>query len=123
MRQNKPVDPVDPTDPNGPEPGTPGPLSIDYASSFDFGTQKISGSTGGVGVSSFSKFTTPFDEYVAASTDRLPNTAELNKSPVMKRTILQLPQLIQLIQIQTSRLIQLIQLIQMLSLIKVLLIK
>ena len=42
---NKPVDPVDPTDPNGPEPGTPGPLSIDYASSFDFGTQKISTQT------------------------------------------------------------------------------
>ena len=41
----KPVDPVDPTDPNGPEPGTPGPLSIDYASSFDFGTQKISTQT------------------------------------------------------------------------------
>ena len=40
-----PVDPVDPTDPNGPEPGTPGPLSIDYASSFDFGTQKISTQT------------------------------------------------------------------------------
>lgn len=39
-----PVDPVDP-DPNGPEPGTPGPLSIDYASSFDFGTQKISTQT------------------------------------------------------------------------------
>lgn len=36
-----PVDPVDPTDPNGPKPGTPGPLSIDYASSIDFGKQKI----------------------------------------------------------------------------------
>ncbi|MFJ8462264.1 WxL domain-containing protein [Lysinibacillus xylanilyticus] len=36
-----PVDPVDPTDPNGPKPGTPGPLSIDYASSLDFGKQKI----------------------------------------------------------------------------------
>lgn len=42
---NKPVDPVDPTDPTGPKPGTPGPLSIDYASSFDFGTQKISTKT------------------------------------------------------------------------------
>ncbi|MGM0215887.1 WxL domain-containing protein [Enterococcus sp. AZ109] len=36
-----PIDPVDPTDPNGPNPGTNGPLSIDYASSLDFGTQKI----------------------------------------------------------------------------------
>ena len=37
----KPVKPVDPTDPNGPNPGTDGPLSIDYASSFDFGSQEI----------------------------------------------------------------------------------
>lgn len=36
-----PVKPVDPTDPSGPEEGTNGPLSIDYASSLDFGTQKI----------------------------------------------------------------------------------
>lgn len=36
-----PVTPVDPTDPTGPKPGTAGPLSIDYASSLDFGTQKI----------------------------------------------------------------------------------
>lgn len=36
-----PVTPVDPTDPSGPNPGTAGPLSIDYASSLDFGTQKI----------------------------------------------------------------------------------
>ncbi|MBO1305951.1 WxL domain-containing protein [Enterococcus sp. 669A] len=36
-----PVTPVDPTDPTGPNPGTNGPLSIDYASSLDFGTQKI----------------------------------------------------------------------------------
>lgn len=39
----KPVTPVDPTDPEKPvNPGTDGPLSIDYASSFLFGTQKIS---------------------------------------------------------------------------------
>lgn len=38
----KPVDPIDPTDPDGPEPGTNGPLSIDYASSLDFGLNKIS---------------------------------------------------------------------------------
>jgi len=37
----KPVDPVDPTKPDGPDDGTEGPLSIDYASSFNFGTQKI----------------------------------------------------------------------------------
>lgn len=37
----KPVKPVDPTDPNGPNPGTNGPLSIDYASSLDFGVNKI----------------------------------------------------------------------------------
>lgn len=40
----KPVEPgpEDPTTPdNKPEQGTPGPLSIDYASSLDFGTQKI----------------------------------------------------------------------------------
>lgn len=36
-----PVDPVDPTDPNGPKPGTPGPLSIDYASSLNFGKPSI----------------------------------------------------------------------------------
>lgn len=37
-----PVDPVDPTDPANPvDPGTKGPLSLDYASSFDFGVQKI----------------------------------------------------------------------------------
>lgn len=38
-----PVDPTDPTNPGGePEPGTQGPLSIDYASTFDFGLNKIS---------------------------------------------------------------------------------
>lgn len=36
-----PVEPVDPTDPDGPNEGTNGPLSIDYASSLDFGIQKI----------------------------------------------------------------------------------
>lgn len=36
-----PVEPVDPTDPDGPNPGTDGPLSIDYASSLDFGVNKI----------------------------------------------------------------------------------
>ncbi|PEX06526.1 cell surface protein [Bacillus cereus] len=36
-----PVNPTDPTDPEGPNPGTNGPLSIDYASSLDFGKQKI----------------------------------------------------------------------------------
>lgn len=44
----KPVDPidpgkpVDPLTPGGPNPGTPGPLSIDFASSIEFGTNKIS---------------------------------------------------------------------------------
>lgn len=44
----KPVTPIDPTDPEKPiDPenpggGTAGPLSIDFASSFDFGKQKIS---------------------------------------------------------------------------------
>lgn len=37
----KPVDPTDPTDPEGPNPGTQGPLSIDFASSLQFGTSKI----------------------------------------------------------------------------------
>lgn len=37
-----PVTPIDPTDPLGPKPGTPGPLSIDYASSLDFGVNEIS---------------------------------------------------------------------------------
>lgn len=38
----KPVDPIDPIDPTDPiEPGTDGPLSIDFASSFNFGTGKI----------------------------------------------------------------------------------
>lgn len=54
---NDPVDPVDPVDPdpdkpvvpwdpttpdNKPEPGTEGPLSLDFASSFDFGVNEIS---------------------------------------------------------------------------------
>lgn len=38
----KPVNPIDPTDPDGPNPGTTGPLSIDYASSLDFGKNRIS---------------------------------------------------------------------------------
>lgn len=38
----KPVNPIDPTDPDGPNPGTNGPLSIDYASSLDFGKNRIS---------------------------------------------------------------------------------
>ncbi|GEK33435.1 WxL domain-containing protein [Kurthia sibirica] len=38
----KPVVPVDPTDPTGPNPGTAGPLSIDFASSIDFGSNEIS---------------------------------------------------------------------------------
>ena len=38
-----PVVPTDPSNPGGePEPGTQGPLSIDYASTFDFGVNKIS---------------------------------------------------------------------------------
>ena len=37
---NKPLDPKDP-DGNDPKPGTAGPLSLDFASSFDFGKQEI----------------------------------------------------------------------------------
>lgn len=38
-----PVTPIDPTNPGGtPNPGTAGPLSLDFASSFDFGDQLIS---------------------------------------------------------------------------------
>ncbi|MDT1939462.1 MULTISPECIES: WxL domain-containing protein [Carnobacterium] len=36
-----PVEPIDPADPEGPNPGTNGPLSIDFASSFYFGENKI----------------------------------------------------------------------------------
>lgn len=36
-----PVIPVDPTNPDGPGEGTAGPLSIDFASSLQFGTSKI----------------------------------------------------------------------------------
>ena len=40
---NTTVEPVDPTNPDGkPEPGTNGPLSIDFASSLDFGENVIS---------------------------------------------------------------------------------
>lgn len=40
---NKPVDPVDPTNPDGkPNVGTTGPLSLDFASSLDFGENVIS---------------------------------------------------------------------------------
>ncbi|MBA3925591.1 WxL domain-containing protein [Listeria rustica] len=45
---NPPVNPLDPNkpvDPGTTDPGTSGPLSIDYVSSFDFGTQVISGET------------------------------------------------------------------------------
>ncbi|MEG2292772.1 MAG: WxL domain-containing protein [Carnobacterium sp.] len=37
----KPVKPIDPVDPEGPTTGTPGPLSIDFASSLQFGKNKI----------------------------------------------------------------------------------
>lgn len=37
----KPVKPIDPTDPMGPTPGTKGSLSLDFASSFQFGQQGI----------------------------------------------------------------------------------
>ncbi|GAB6458687.1 WxL domain-containing protein ElrC [Bacillus luti] len=40
---NKPVDPIDPVTGEKPEPGTAGPLSIDFASSLDFGKNKITG--------------------------------------------------------------------------------
>ncbi|MGX6971679.1 WxL domain-containing protein [Vagococcus lutrae] len=42
-KPDTPVDPIDPTNPENPnpQPGTPGPLSIDFASSFDFGENKI----------------------------------------------------------------------------------
>lgn len=39
---DNPVKPIDPTDPDGPNEGTQGPLSIDYASSLDFGKNRIS---------------------------------------------------------------------------------
>ena len=55
-----PVTPIDPTDPTKPiTPGTDGPLSIDYASSLDFGTQKI--------VSSDQTYTAAPQEYKTAS--------------------------------------------------------
>lgn len=38
---SKPAKPIDPTDPAGPSGGMSGPLSVDYASSLDFGTPKI----------------------------------------------------------------------------------
>ena len=38
---NHPNHPVGPVDPKQPEPGTAGPLSLDFASNFDFGTHKI----------------------------------------------------------------------------------
>lgn len=42
-KPNIPIFPWDPTDPEGkPKPGTSGPLSIDFASSFDFGANEIS---------------------------------------------------------------------------------
>lgn len=40
-----PVNPIDPVDPEGPNPGTDGPLSIDFASSLDFGVNKIANTT------------------------------------------------------------------------------
>ena len=39
---SKPVVPLDPTNPNGPAEGTGGSLSLDFASSFQFGNQAIS---------------------------------------------------------------------------------
>lgn len=44
--KTKPIDPTEPGNPNPPtpkppKPGTEGPLSIDFASSFEFGTQEV----------------------------------------------------------------------------------
>ena len=42
LNPEQPVEPTDPTKPDGkPNPGTSGPLSIDFASSFHFGDNKI----------------------------------------------------------------------------------
>ncbi|HLQ40242.1 MAG TPA: WxL domain-containing protein [Tetragenococcus sp.] len=40
-----PTDPIDPGDPDNPGTNTPGPLSLDYVSNFDFGTHKIAATT------------------------------------------------------------------------------
>lgn len=42
IENTDPIDPIDPVDPIDPIDPTSGPLSIDYASSFHFGKQKIS---------------------------------------------------------------------------------
>lgn len=39
---DRPTHPVDPTNPEGPQAGSSGPLSIDFASSIDFGSNEIS---------------------------------------------------------------------------------
>lgn len=41
----KPLDPTDPGDPTNPGTGSAGPLSLDYVSNFDFGTNQIPSST------------------------------------------------------------------------------
>ncbi|RAN86468.1 cell surface protein [Bacillus sp. SRB_28] len=66
-----PVGPVDPTNPEGPNPGTNGPLSIDYASSLDFGKQKIT-STDQVYKAAAQKFTDRGDgpNYVQVTDNR-----------------------------------------------------
>lgn len=65
------IDPVDPTNPEGPNPGTNGPLSIDYASSLDFGKQKIT-STDQVYKAAAQKFTDRGDgpNYVQVTDNR-----------------------------------------------------
>lgn len=45
LNPENPAKPTDPTNPDGPNPGTAGPLSIDFASSLQFGEQKITSVT------------------------------------------------------------------------------
>lgn len=40
-----PTEPTDPGDPNNPGTGSAGPLSLDYVSNFDFGSNKIASTT------------------------------------------------------------------------------
>lgn len=78
-----PVAPVDPTDPTAPiTPGTPGPLSIDYISNFDFGTQEITTATKTykAAAQTFTDTTTPAAPLYAQVTDNRGTDAGWNLS-------------------------------------------
>ncbi|MFC4652284.1 WxL domain-containing protein [Lactococcus nasutitermitis] len=77
---NSPVSPINP-DGTTPQPGTPGPLSIDFASSFDFGTHPISNKdqTYNAKAQSYSGTTVETPNYVQVTDNRGTNAGWILK--------------------------------------------